>query len=221
MPRCILNAAVAPSAARGQAAVGGAEPWPRVQARRPAWVARRAPVSVLMRSLPYRYTPAELVRTYHLAPTIVWTSCGCICSYECSRTVHPPHFVRTHTTYHPNSRWYARLAGLAVCAPRRRGTRVDEAAVDDATVSWARYFKKTTIPTMTTDRTRQVRFRVRSGSIMTHETTETATMYCFWTSTSMRHRRTTRLMKQRIHKNIKRMNERIHDPAAAQRADDV
>ena len=43
----ILNHGPPPAYARGQAAVGGAEPWPRVQpTQRPAWVARRGgPVS--------------------------------------------------------------------------------------------------------------------------------------------------------------------------------
>ena len=43
----ILNHGPPPAYARGQAAVGGAEPWPRAGAtRRPAWVARRGgPVS--------------------------------------------------------------------------------------------------------------------------------------------------------------------------------
>ena len=43
----ILDHGPPPAYARGQAAVGGAEPWPRVQpTQRPAWVARRGgPVS--------------------------------------------------------------------------------------------------------------------------------------------------------------------------------
>ena len=43
----ILNHGPPPAYARGQAAVGGAEPWPRVQPSvLPAWVARRGgPVS--------------------------------------------------------------------------------------------------------------------------------------------------------------------------------